>query len=248
MAGVLLARGRAKEALDQARILAESPSMMARFAGHTMMGRALVAMDRVDEAEKELASAREALVLVPRTMRIACGHIRRPARRNSALTKKSAEGVALMKEIEEQLRASPGPDARSQALIQLDSIARRARETDEWALAELTAQANDSTGPQLRRWLLRHGLAAEHQGNSSKAMQQYNVAEKLWSEADKDLPELQILRKKTLIRANGTSPVSSGIYLKRVREHPEASASQEKLRPQFRSIARGCAEIRTLPW
>ena len=45
-----------------------------------------------------------------------------------------------MKEIEEQLRASPGPDARSQALIQLDSIARRARETDEWALAELTAQ------------------------------------------------------------------------------------------------------------
>jgi len=224
----LLARGRAKEALDQARILAESPSMMARFAGHTMMGRALVAMDRVDEAEKELASAREALVLVPANDADRLRPYSETLRAEILLSqKKSAEGVALMKEIEEQLRASPGPDARSQALIQLDSIARRARETDEWALAELTAQEMIQQDPSYAGGYYAMGLAAEHQGNSSKAMQQYNVAEKLWSEADKDLPELQILRKK-LSSEQTELPQSRQEYLKRVREHPEASASQEK--------------------
>src|SRR2546421_3090047 len=63
----LLARGRAQEAYEQSQILAESPSMMARFAGHTLMGRALVVLNRVDEAEKQLALARDALVLVTLT-------------------------------------------------------------------------------------------------------------------------------------------------------------------------------------
>src|SRR6266699_2848419 len=63
----LLARGRTQEAFEQARILAQSPSMMAQFAGHTLEGRALVAMNRVDDAQKELALARDALVLVTAT-------------------------------------------------------------------------------------------------------------------------------------------------------------------------------------
>src|SRR5436309_455878 len=36
----LLARGRAQEAYEQSKILVQSPSMMAQFAGHTLMGRA----------------------------------------------------------------------------------------------------------------------------------------------------------------------------------------------------------------
>jgi len=32
--------------------------MMAQFAGHTLKGRALVAMNRVDDAQKEMALAR----------------------------------------------------------------------------------------------------------------------------------------------------------------------------------------------
>jgi tetratricopeptide (TPR) repeat protein len=63
----LLARGRAQEAFEQSQILAQSPSMLARFAAHTLMGRALVAMNRLDDAGKELALARDALVLVPAT-------------------------------------------------------------------------------------------------------------------------------------------------------------------------------------
>jgi hypothetical protein len=41
------------------------------------------------------------------------------------------------------------------------------------------------------------GLVAEHTGDAAKARQQFATAEKLWSKADKDLPELK--------RIHGTS-------------------------------------------
>jgi len=193
----LLARGRAQEAFEQARILAQSPSMMAQFAGHTLKGRALVAMNRVDDAQKEMALAREALILIPASDADRLRPYSDNLRAEILLSeRKSAEGVALMKEIEEQLRASPGPDARSQALIQLDSIARRARETEEWALAELTAEEMIEQDPSYAGGYYAKGLVAEHDGNSGVALHQFGIAEKLWGEADKELPELQVIRKK----------------------------------------------------
>jgi protein-disulfide isomerase/tetratricopeptide (TPR) repeat protein len=193
----LLARGRAQEAFEQARILAQSPSMMAQFAGHTLEGRALVAMNRVDDAQKEMALAREALILIPASDADRLRPYSDNLRAEILLSeRKSAEGVALMKEIEEQLRASPGPDTRSQALIQLDSIARRARETEEWALAELTAEEMIEQDPSYAGGYYAKGLVAEHDGNSGVALHQFGIAEKLWDEADKELPELQVIRKK----------------------------------------------------
>jgi protein-disulfide isomerase/Tfp pilus assembly protein PilF len=221
----LLARGRAQEAFEQSQILAENPSMTARFAGHALMGRALVAMNRVDAAEKELAAARDALVLVPANDADRLRPYSETLRAEILLAqKKSAEGVALMKAIEEQLRAAPGPDARSQALIQLDSIARRARETEEWALAELTAGEMVQQDPSYAGGYYAMGLAAEHAGNPAKAMQQYNIAEKLWSGADRDLPELKFVRQK-LASEQTELPQSRQEYLKRVHEHPELQAS-----------------------
>jgi protein-disulfide isomerase len=193
----LLARGRAQEAFEQARILAQSPSMMAQFAGHTLEGRALVAMNRVDDAQKEMALAREALILIPASDADRLRPYSDNLRAEILLSeRKSAEGVALMKEIEEQLRSSPGPDARSQALIQLDSIARRARETEEWVLAELTAEEMIEQDPSYAGGYYAKGLVAEHDGNSGVALHQFGIAEKLWGEADKELPELQVIRKK----------------------------------------------------
>ncbi len=221
----LLARGRAQEAFEQSQILAENTSMTARFAGHTLMGRALVALNRVDEAEKELAEARDALVLVPANDADRLRPYSETLRAEILLAqKKSAEGVALMKEIEEQLRAAPGPDARSQALIQLDSIARRARATEEWALAELTAGEMIQEDPSYAGGYYAMGLAAEHEGNPVKAMQQYNIAEKLWSGADKDLPELNFVRQKLTSQQTELSQ-SRQQYLQRVHQHPELQAT-----------------------
>src|SRR5436309_6554998 len=193
----LLARGRAQEAFEQARILAQSPSMMAQFAGHTLEGRALVAMNRVDDAQKEMALAREALILIPASDADRLRPYSDNLRAEILLSeRKSAEGVALMKEIEETPRSSPGTDARSQALIQLDSIARRARETEEWVLAELTAEEMIEQDPSYAGGYYAKGLVAEHDGNSGVALHQFGIAEKLWGEADKELPELQVIRKK----------------------------------------------------
>jgi protein-disulfide isomerase/Tfp pilus assembly protein PilF len=228
----LLARGRAQEAYEQSQILTQSPSMMARFAGHTLMGRALVALNRVDEAEKELALARDALVLVTATEADRLRPYSETLRAEILLSqKKSAEGVALMKEIEDQLRASPGPDARSQALIQLDSIARRARETEEWALAGITAQGMIQQDPSYAGGYYALGLVAEHEGNSITAIRQFSVAEKLWSEADKELPELQIVRQK-LTPEQTELPQNRQDYLKHVREHLEMPASLQQAKTE----------------
>ena len=218
----LLARGRAQEALEQADILAQSPSMMARFAGHTIKGRALVAMNHVDDAQQEMALARDALILIPASDADRLRPYSDTLRAEILLSeRKSAEGVALMKEIEEQLRASPGPDARSQALIELDSIARRAYESEEWSLAELTAEQMIEQDPSYASGYYAKGLIAEHQGNSGLAVQQFAIAQKLWGEADKALPELLAIQKKLTSEQSELSQ-SRQEYLKILKERGPA--------------------------
>src|SRR5438876_5119460 len=196
----LLARGRTREALEQSQLLLQSPSRMGQFAAHTLIGRALVAMDRTEEAEKELVSARDDLVLIPATEADRLRSYSETLRAEILLSqRKSVEGAALMKDIEEQLRASAGPDAQSQALIQLDSIARRARESQEWGLAELTAHQMIQQDPSYAGGYYALGLATEQRGDLAAASQQFGVAERLWSEADPDLPELRSVRQKLVL-------------------------------------------------
>jgi len=227
----LLARGRTAEALDQARILADSSSMMARFAGHTLEGRALVAMNRLEDAQKEMALAREALILIPESDADRLRPYSDTLRAEILLAEgKSAEGVGLMKQIEEQLRASPGPDARSQALVEFDSIARRARQTEEWALAELTAEKMIEQEPGFAGGYYAKALVKEHEGDSSAAAEQFAIAGVLWSEADRDLPELESLRKKQ--PAQTSLPESRGEYLARF-TGAEKRSGPEKAKVSF---------------
>lgn len=197
----LLARGRTQEAFDQSQILLQSPSSMARFAAHTLLGRALVAMNRIEDAEKQLASARNVLVLVSTADADRLRPYSETLRAEILLSQeKSAEGASLMKQIEEQLLAAPGPDARSQALIQLDSIARRARETEEWALAEFTAREMIRQEPGYAGGYYALALISEHQGDSPSASQQFAAARNLWSDADRDLPELRDVQQRLAMK------------------------------------------------
>lgn len=191
----LLERGRTQEAFDAAQVLIQSSSSMARLGGHTIAGRALLAMNRLEEATNELAAAKQELEQATDPDRV------RPyveTLRGEVLLseKKSAEGSALMKELEEALRGAPSPDARSQSLFQLESIARRARETEEWALSEFTAEEMIQQDPSYAGGYYALGLSAEQQGDPAKANQLFIVAERLWSEADSDLPELLDVRQK----------------------------------------------------
>jgi protein-disulfide isomerase len=223
----LLARGRAGEAFEQADVLAQSSSTMAQFAGHTLKGRALLAMNRVDDARQEMSLARDALILTPASDADRLRPYSDTLRAELLLAEKnSAEGVALMKQIEEQLRAAPGPDARSQALFQLDSIARRARETGEWALAELTALAMIEQDPSYAGGYYAAGLVAEHQGNPGTANEQFRIAQKLWSEADRELPELLVIRKRWTSEQTELTETRQE-YLKRLRERGATKKSAE---------------------
>jgi protein-disulfide isomerase len=191
---------------------------MAQFAGHTLKGRALLGMNRVDDARQEMSLARDALILTPASDADRLRPYSDTLRAELLLAEKnSAEGVALMKEIEEQLRAAPGPDARSQALFQLDSIARRARETGEWALAELTALAMIEQDPSYAGGYYANGLVAEHQGNPGTANEQFRIAQKLWSEADRELPELLAIQKRRTSEQTELAETRQE-YLKRLRE------------------------------
>jgi hypothetical protein len=87
------------------------------------------------------------------------------------------EGDVLLREMDGKTRAIPGPDAWSQALFRLKSIARIAPEAGDWDLAEFTA-----------RQMLEH----EHEGDVTTTHEELTAAEKLWSKADPDLPELAL--------------------------------------------------------
>jgi len=60
----LLSRSRVREAFEQAQSLLNSPFRMTRFAGHVLAGRALLAMNRPEEATGELSAARNELILI----------------------------------------------------------------------------------------------------------------------------------------------------------------------------------------
>jgi tetratricopeptide (TPR) repeat protein len=201
----LLNRGRAPEALEASQVLESSRWGLARFEGHVLAGRALLAEHRIEDAKAELSKAEQELGL-----RSSPGQdgVQPPAgspwapqmetlRAEILLhEKKWEEADVLMKRVEEELRAMPGVDSWSQALFQLESVARVAREAGDWNLAEFTARKMIDQDSEYAGGHFELALAAESQGNAETATAEFATAEKLWNEADRDLPELRVLHEK----------------------------------------------------
>src|SRR5437879_12108053 len=61
----LLDRGRAQEALAESQDLVKSRWALGRFAGHTLAGRALLAMNRMEDARSELALVEQEMGHLP---------------------------------------------------------------------------------------------------------------------------------------------------------------------------------------
>ena len=193
----LLSRGRAGEALEAAQAMQKSPFPMARLAGHTLGGQALLALNRVDEARDEENLAERETQLIPPAAVAALPYPGVLWANLLLLDQKTEEGEALMKNLERNIRAMPGPDAWSAALLQLASIAQVARQTGHWELAEYTAQQMVQHAPNCAAGYFALGLVLEHAGEKGKGRQQFATAEKLWSKADRDLPELGTIRQQT---------------------------------------------------
>ncbi len=188
----LLARGRAEEALAASEELSKSKWALARFGGHSLAGRALLAMNRREEARNELTLAEQESEQLPLSL-IKALPDSGLLRAEILLREKNWDKAnALMEKIEEEIVAVPGPDAWSEALFRLESIARVAREMDDWELAEATAKKMIQHDPSYAGGYRALGLVAEHRGDAPTAKQEFATAEKLWSKADAELQRSQI--------------------------------------------------------
>ena len=209
--GFLIHRARYKEALEAARALTRSPHPQSRVVGHALAGQALIGLRRIEASKEELAAARRELETVPR---VTSGLAPRrsmvepwvEALRGEVLlrTGRGEEGRAVLKEVQRTLRALPGPDAWSQGLFRLESIARSAREAGDWDLAEFSAAQMLDHDAAYGGSHLAMALVLQHKGDAG-ATREFEAAKRFWPDADRNLPELRLISaaippKTTIVR------------------------------------------------
>lgn len=196
--GFLIHRGRYTEALEEARAMTGSAYPQSRAAGHALMGQALAGLGRIDDAQAELVAARRDLDSIPRITpgivpnRTMVEGLVEGLRGELLLrTGKAEEGRAVLMEAQRALRAVPGPDAWTQALFRLESMARSAREAGDWQLAEYTARQMLDHDPAYGGSHYALALVLRNAGDTSGAARELAAARSGWRDADPDLPELR---------------------------------------------------------
>lgn len=183
----LLDRGRPQEALAAAQELIKSRFGLGRLAGHELAGRALLAMNRIDDATTQESLAEQESEQIPVAVinnLPAAGILRAEILLKQGQVE---QGNTLLAQIEDRIEAAPGPDAWSEALFELDSIAFTGRKTGDWELAESTARRMIHHDPTYAGGHYALALALQHRGDTSEAQQEFAAAGKLWTKADPEV-------------------------------------------------------------
>src|SRR5262245_51772547 len=198
----LLSQGRSDEALAAARAMKKSKWAAVRSVGCTLAGSALLRTKGLEAAQQELVEAEKELMAVvslgplgitPELVKPYLDALRGEMLLRSG---KPDEGARLLKEVQRQLRAVPGPDAWIQALFRLESIARAARGAGNWELAEYTTNQMLDHDASYAGTHYEMALVAEHKGDAAATQKEFAMAAKLWSKADPGLPELRHAHEK----------------------------------------------------
>src|SRR6266849_7316536 len=201
----LLSRGRYAEALSAARQMTEGKFPLQRAMGHLFAGRALVALNRAEEAQQELAKAEnerenvpesdpEPMMPQPRQMLDGQRNILRgeiTLRKGNATEANAQLGEVLNR----FLGAKGGADAVSYLFTML-YIAKQACSTDDWDLAETAAKQMLFVDPSYAGGHYFTAVVAEHKGDSVTARRELTTTERLWGQADPELSEIIDVRKK----------------------------------------------------
>lgn len=191
----LLSTGRLEEALEAARAMARGKWAPGRAVGHTLGGRALLALGRTAEAREELTAAEQEMR--PMANPTAVLPYFEGYRGELFLREKQwREGASLLKQAAVSMRRVSGPDAWTQTMFWLEWIGRTAREAGDWELAGFIAQQMLEQDPSYGGTHVALGLVAEHKGETAEAASEFAQAAKLWSNADAAFPSMVFLRKK----------------------------------------------------
>lgn len=189
--GFLLSRHRYDEATAAAAEMTNLSFAGARVMGHLFAGQ--VALARGDEraARKSLKKAETEKVEIESTrfnLQPYFDKLRGSLLLHAGQREKGRE---LLKKVQADLRALPGPDAWMQALFELEAIADIARDAQDWELVEHTGLQMMAHDPAYGGSHYVLALVAKQKGAAEDAARHMSEAERLWSHADSDLPELQ---------------------------------------------------------
>ncbi len=201
----LIHQGRYQEALESARSLAANTFPQARTAGHALAGQSLLWLGRLDAAAEELEAAQKELETVP-TLTIGLDPPRSmvapwvDALRGDLLlrTGKRDEGRSVLKEVVGALRAAIGPDAWSQALFRLESMARSAMEVGDWELAEFVAAQMLEHDAAYGGSHLTMAMVQRHKGDEAGLARELEAARRYWRDADPGVSEMAPLPRASV--------------------------------------------------
>jgi tetratricopeptide (TPR) repeat protein len=192
----LLCRGRAEEALAAASRLTKSRWDIVRAIGRVMASRALMAMNRIKEAGQQAEAARREVQGKGERAEFLAPYLEAAEGELLLRSGQLEKGRAALKAVVGRLRAEAGPDAWTQALFRLETIARVAREAGDWEMAEHAARQMIDHDAAYAGSHYAMALVAERKGDAAGALSHYRAVEKYWGEADPDLIELQQARAK----------------------------------------------------
>jgi tetratricopeptide (TPR) repeat protein len=195
---LLISRGRTKEALAAAGVLAAHPSPLVGAIGQIMSGRAYLAAGQYKEAAGAANAALKALRAATAGQAIVAPELEVLQGEFFLRTGQPEKGRAMLDEVVRRLReGGAGPDTWAQTLFAIESIARAARQAGDWEFAGFAAR---QLAAQDGRYAGAHyalGLVAEHNGDIRTAQSEFALAEKAWSRADADLAELRDIRSRS---------------------------------------------------
>jgi tetratricopeptide (TPR) repeat protein len=188
----LLARGRPREALDAANVLASHRSPVVSAAGHVAAGQARLALGEFKAASDEANTALRLMRASPEGAGLVATPLLALQGEFFLRTGVRDKAKPMLEEAARQARAAPGPDAWTQALFTLEAIARAAREAGDWELAAWAARQMLEHDPNYAGSHYALALVAEHNGDAATARAERALVAKYWQQADAGLTELRI--------------------------------------------------------
>jgi tetratricopeptide (TPR) repeat protein len=193
---LLIARGRTRDAIAAAGVLVSHPSPLISAVGYVMTGRAYVAAGQYKDAAgaanaalKALRAATAGQALVAPELEVLQGEF-------FLRTGQPEKGRAMLDEIVRRLLDGTGPDSWAQTLFTIEAIGRAARQAGDWEFAGFAARQLAAQDASYGGAHYALGLVAEHNGETGTAQTEFALAEKAWSKADADLPELRDIRSR----------------------------------------------------